>query len=79
MDPRTRERAFDDFFTTKPQGSGLGLAFARRVVEAHQGQVSLTSEQGRGTVVQVRLPLDMKATPRTMKAVPRDTEAVPRG
>jgi signal transduction histidine kinase len=57
MDARTRERAFDDFFTTKPHGSGLGLAFTHRVVEAHRGQMSLESEQGRGTLVCVRLPV----------------------
>ena len=57
MDARTRERAFDDFFTTKATGSGLGLAFVHRVVEAHGGQLSLESEQGRGTVVSVRLPV----------------------
>ena len=57
MDARTRERAFDDFFTTKPHGSGLGLAFAHRVVEAHKGQISLESEHGHGTVVRVRLPV----------------------
>ncbi len=56
MDARTRERAFDDFFTTKASGSGLGLAFVRRVVEAHGGEVSLTSREGRGTIIQVRLP-----------------------
>jgi signal transduction histidine kinase len=56
MDARTRERAFDEFFTTKPAGSGLGLAFVNRVVEAHGGRVSLSSELGRGTVVRVRLP-----------------------
>jgi signal transduction histidine kinase len=57
MDARTRERAFDEFFTTKPTGSGLGLSFVRRVVEAHGGRVSIASEQGRGTVVRIRLPL----------------------
>jgi signal transduction histidine kinase len=56
MDARTRERAFDDFFTTKPTGSGLGLAFVRRVVEAHGGEASLESARGRGTVVSVWLP-----------------------
>ncbi len=54
MDARTAERAFDDFFTTKAQGSGLGLSFVRRVVEAHGGQVALTSRKGWGTVVTLR-------------------------
>lgn len=56
MDARTRELAFDDFFTTKPQGGGLGLAYVQRVAQAHGGEVLLESEQGRGTVVKVRLP-----------------------
>ncbi len=56
MDARTRERAFDDFYTTKPRGSGLGLAFVRRVVESHGGEVALVSKEGRGTVVELRLP-----------------------
>jgi len=56
MNARTRERAFDDFYTTKATGSGLGLAFVRRVVEAHGGQVTLTSHEGRGTTVTLRLP-----------------------
>ncbi|MDC0713471.1 ATP-binding protein [Stigmatella sp. ncwal1] len=56
MDARTRERAFDEFFTTKASGSGLGLAFVRRVVEAHGGEVSLTSREGHGTILLLRLP-----------------------
>jgi signal transduction histidine kinase len=57
MDPRAAERAFDDFFTTKSTGSGLGLAFVRRVAIAHGGDVSLVTKRGVGTTVQIRLPL----------------------
>ena len=58
MDARTRERAFDELFTTKASGSGLGLPFVRRVAEAHGGSVSLIPREPRGTVVEVRLPLE---------------------
>jgi two-component system, NtrC family, sensor histidine kinase HydH len=57
MSARTRERALDDFFTTKATGSGLGLAFVRRVAEAHGGDVSLVSKEGAGTTVRMFLPL----------------------
>jgi signal transduction histidine kinase len=57
MDARQAERAFDEFFTTKAQGSGLGLAFVRRVVRAHGGRVKIASSVGRGTIVTMRIPL----------------------
>lgn len=57
LDARQRERVFDDFYTTKAEGSGLGLPFARRVVEAHGGSVRLDSALGQGTTVTLRLPL----------------------
>jgi signal transduction histidine kinase len=56
MNARTREKIFDDFYTTKATGSGLGLPFVRRVIEAHGGDVTLTSEVGRGSVFTLRLP-----------------------
>lgn len=56
MDARTLERALETFYTTKPRGSGLGLAFARRVADAHGGELVLTSAPGRGTIARVRLP-----------------------
>jgi len=58
MSARTRERALDDFYTTKATGSGLGLAFVRRVAEAHGGEVFLTSKEGAGTTVALVLPLE---------------------
>jgi len=57
MDPRELERAFDEFFTTKPTGSGLGLPLVKRVVEAHGGSVSITSIVGRGTKVSLHFPI----------------------
>jgi signal transduction histidine kinase len=56
MDVREAAQAFDDFYTTKTSGSGLGLAFVRRVAHAHGGRVDLSSEPGRGTVVSLYLP-----------------------
>ena len=63
MDARHRLRAFDDFFTTKETGSGLGLSFARRVMLAHGGDVSLKSDVGVGTAVELRLPLQRPTQP----------------
>jgi signal transduction histidine kinase len=58
MNARLRERAFDEFFTTKATGSGLGLAFVRRLVEAHGGRVALESEPDHGTEVRLYFPVD---------------------
>ena len=58
MSARVRERALDDFFTTKETGTGLGLPFVRRVAEAHGGEISLISKDGAGTVVRMFIPLE---------------------
>lgn len=63
MDPRTKERALEGFFTTKSQGSGLGLAFVRRVVEAHGGTLTIDTREGHGTTVRIDLVAPAAATP----------------
>lgn len=65
MDARTREQAEEAFFTTKAQGSGLGLAYARRVAEAHQGDLRIDSALGRGTTVSLDLPRARASLPPT--------------
>jgi signal transduction histidine kinase len=56
MDARTREQAEEAFFTTKGQGTGLGLAFARRVAEAHGGSLRIATTLGSGTTVTLTVP-----------------------
>ena len=51
-----RERLFEPFCTTRAGGTGLGLAVARRIIDAHSGGLSLESEAGRGTTASVWLP-----------------------
>jgi len=50
-------RVFDAFFSTKDEGNGLGLSIAKQIVEAADGTIGITSEVGRGTTVDINLPL----------------------
>ena len=52
-----REKIFTPFFTTKSRGSGLGLPTAKRLIEAHNGQIAIDCPPAGGTSVVVRLPL----------------------
>ena len=57
MNEQTREHIFDAFFSTKRGGSGLGLPTARKIIEAHGGQIRVQSEPGRGTQFTIKLPV----------------------
>ena len=52
-----QKHVWDPFFTTKERGMGLGLAIVKGVVERHGGHISLSSQPGQGTTVEVSLPL----------------------
>src|SRR2546428_1287551 len=57
MNEETLSRLFDLFVTTKPAGTGLGMAIARSVVDLHGGELTVQSALGQGTRVRIRLPL----------------------
>jgi PAS domain S-box-containing protein len=55
--PEHRGRIFELFFTTRPGGTGIGLATTFRIVQLHNGSIDFQSEVGRGTTFRIELPL----------------------
>jgi hypothetical protein len=55
--PELREKIFRLYFTTKPGGSGIGLAMTFRIVQLHDGTIDFSSEPGKGTTFVIRLPI----------------------
>ncbi len=56
MTPEVAAKVFRPFFSTRPGGTGLGLATTRKIVEAHGGTIEVQSEVGRGSKFTLRLP-----------------------
>jgi PAS domain S-box-containing protein len=56
--PEQAERMFDAFYTTKPNGIGLGLSISRSIVESHGGRLSVSPVRPHGSVFQVMLPAE---------------------
>jgi PAS domain S-box-containing protein len=56
LNPKDIERIFDSFFTTKPQGTGMGLSICRSIIEGHQGRLWASSGINHGAIFNVLLP-----------------------
>ncbi len=57
IDPGLRDKIFRLYFTTKKDGSGIGLAMTFRIIQLHDGTIDFTSEPGKGTTFSIRLPM----------------------
>jgi signal transduction histidine kinase len=60
LDPEELDRLFQSFYTTKPDGIGMGLAISRSIAEAHGGRLSAAPNNPRGAVFRFTLPIDEK-------------------
>ena len=52
-----RQKIFEPFYTTKTRGTGLGMAIAKRIIEAHGGEIAVGASAAPGTEIQITLPL----------------------
>ena len=62
LDPEELDRLFQSFYTTKPDGIGMGLAISRSIAEAHGGQLSAAPNQPHGAVFRFTLPAEEKSS-----------------
>jgi PAS domain S-box-containing protein len=61
LPPEQTEQIFNTFFTSKPQGTGMGLPISRSIVESHGGRLWATSNSGPGATLQFTLPVEAAA------------------
>ncbi len=63
MEAEHRDKVFLPFFTTKPTGTGLGMAIVKKIMDLHGGEIEIDSAPGRGTSVRLVIPRAAVATP----------------
>ena len=62
IQPEHMDTIFNPFFTTKPEGVGLGLAIVAKIIDEHDGKITVQSEPGKGSVFHIFLPTDRTAS-----------------
>ena len=70
LDPEGVHRLFEAFYTTKPEGIGMGLAISRSIIEAHGGRLWASANVPRGAVFQFTLPVENEAPPDPISSAP---------
>lgn len=68
LDPQNVERVFEAFYTTKPEGMGMGLAICQTIVSAHGGRLWASANEPFSTVFQFTLPVEQEETRPTARA-----------
>jgi signal transduction histidine kinase len=76
FDPLNAKRLFETFYTTKPDGMGIGLSISRTIIERHQGRLWAASHDGAGATVAFSIP-QLPTRGRTHDIDDAPTPAVP--
>jgi two-component system, LuxR family, sensor kinase FixL len=66
LDQANLDRLFHSFYTTKPEGTGMGLAISRSIVEAHGGRLSAAPNEPHGAVFRFTLPVEGASSPHSV-------------
>jgi len=57
MTPEQRQKTFEPFYTTKPTGTGLGMAISKRIIDEHDGLIAVSDTRSKGTEIVITLPV----------------------